>query len=265
MKNILVGVIMTGLLNCSSNKQVNRFFKSASPVEDKRFAYEQVQGLPQPVQRYFKYALPDGQPYLSYLRLQHSGTFKTGMDKPAMDIKGEQYFTAQPPGFVWIGRTKQFRAHDSYVNNTGNLSVYLFGLLRIVNSKGETIDQAELLRWLGESVWMPTNLLPDEHIQWTAIDDQRAKITFTWNGQTVYYIVHINEQGQITRMQTERYMDENTLQDWVGEVSEYREVDGMMVPTEIKASWLLEQGKYTYAHFFVDTFEYDVPRRFNRK
>ena len=253
---------MLGLLNCSSSKHIDRLFTRADGASNKTFTYAQLEGLPLPVQRYFKYALPNGRPYLSYLRLKHSGTFKTGIDKPAVDIRGEQYFTARPPGFVWTGKTKQFRARDSYVDNIGNLSVYLFGFLRIVNSRGKTVDQAELLRWLGESVWMPTNLLPGDNKKWTPIDDMTAKLTFTWNGQTVYYIVHVNELGQITRMETERYMDENKLKDWVGEVSEYREADGVMVPTEIKASWLLEQGTYTYAHFFVDTFEYDIPRRF---
>lgn len=111
---------------------------------------------------------------------------------------------------------------------------------------------------------MPTNLLLDEHKQWSAIDEQTANITFTWHGQSVYYIVHFNEQGQITRLETDRYMDKNTLKGWIGEVNEYRKVDGVIIPTEIKASWLLDKGKYTYARFQVETFEYDVPRRFGK-
>lgn len=265
MNKLFVGILMLGLLNCSSMKRVGHLFNTATPIHNKTFTYAQLAGLPKPVQRYFKYALPDGQPYLSYLRLQHSGTFKTAVGKEAIDITGEQYFTAQPPGFVWIGKTKQFRAHDSYVDNSGNLSVYLFGFLRIINSTGETIDQAELLRWLGESVWMPTNLLPDEHKEWSAIDDQTAKITFTWNGQSVYYVVRFNEHGQITRMETERYMDKNNVERWVGEVGDYRDVNGIKVPSDIKATWLLDTGPHTYAHFFVDTFEYDVPYKFGRR
>lgn len=259
---LLSGCAAMLLLSCSSAKRVNHLFSTARPVENKIVKEDQFDGLPDPVQRYFTYALPEEQPCLSYLRLQYSGTFKTGRDKDWIDINGQQYFTAQPPGFVWIGKTKQFKAYDSYVENTGNLSVYLFGFLRIVNEKGPTIDQAELLRWLGESVWMPTNLLPDEHKQWTAIDDQTAKLTFTLNGQSVYYIVHFNEEGQITRLETERYIDTENMEKWVGEVGDYREVNGMMIPHEIKASWLLEEGRHTYARFFVENFEYDVPRPF---
>ncbi|MBS3776556.1 MAG: hypothetical protein KGY70_15275, partial [Bacteroidales bacterium] len=122
--------------------------------------------------------------------------------------------------------------------------------------------QAELLRWLGESVWMPTNLLPGEHIQWTAMDENTAKVTFDWQGQTVFYTVHFNQEGQITRMETERYMNEDRLEKWEGRLSDYQEANGMNVPGTVKASWLLEQGKHTYARFHVQTFEYDVSGKF---
>ncbi|MFP4622503.1 MAG: DUF6544 family protein [Bacteroidales bacterium] len=262
MKIIIpISIIMT-LSSCSSTKQINELYRQSKSLKNKTFRYEHLKGLPEPVQRYFKYALQDGQSHLSQLRLKHTGQFKTGQGKDWVDIKGEQYFTAQPPGFVWIGKTKAFTARDSYVSNKGNLSVYLLGFLRIVNSKGTTVDQAELLRWLGESVWMPTNLLPGERIQWTAVDENTAKVTFDWQGQSVFYTVHFNQKGQITRLETERYMNEDRLEKWEGRLSDYQEVNGMNVPGTVEASWLLEEGEHTYACFHVQTFEYDVPEIF---
>ena len=81
MNRLLMGLFMLGLLNCSSTKRVGHLFTTAAPLHNKTFTYAQLAGLPDPVHRYFKYALPDGQPYLSYLRLQHSGTFKTAVGK----------------------------------------------------------------------------------------------------------------------------------------------------------------------------------------
>ncbi len=259
MKLVILTIITMGIFSFCTKKHVDTLFQNAKTVDNKIFRYDQLDGLPEPVQRYFKYALEDGQPYLNYLRLKHTGTFKTGIDKEWMDIEGQQYFTAQPPGFVWIGKTKQFKALDYYVNNTGNLSVYMFGFLRIVNSKGATIDQAELLRWLGESVWMPTNLLPDENKEWIPIDENTAKITFYWNGQSVYYNVHFNDAGQITKLETERYMEKDRLEKWVGHVGDYHEVDGVKVPGSIKATWLLDKGDHNYARFKVTAFEYGEP------
>jgi len=256
VRNILIFIIgIIGIAGCS---KVNTLFEKSRPVDNRIYDEAMIEDLPDPVQRYFRFALQDGQPYLRYLRLKHSGTFIPGPDKQWMEIDGEQYFSAHPPAFVWKGKTKIFRARDSYVEDQGNLSVYLFGLIRIVNEKGGKIDQAELLRWLGESVWMPTNLLPDEHLRWSPIDEQSAKLSFTHNGISVCYIVEFDREGRVVRMETERYMDDG-LEKWEGKVSDYCIHNGMRVPASIEGSWLLEDGKYTYARFHVEEFEYDVP------
>lgn len=256
---------MLGLFNCSSKKQISELFSESSSLKNKIFSSEQIKSLPAPVQKYFNYALSEGQTYLSNLHLKHTGRFKTGVEKDWIDIKGEQYFTAQPPGFIWIGKTKAFKATDSYVSNKGNLSVYLFGFLRIVKSERPTVNQAELLRWLGESVWMPTNLLPSEHISWSPIDENTAKLNFEWQNENLYYIVHFNEKGQITKLVTERYMNPDRLEKWVGCLNNYQEINGMMIPRNIKASWLLEKGKHTYADFHVEEFNHNTPKNSDLK
>jgi hypothetical protein len=47
---------------------------------------------------------------------------------------------------------------------------------------------------------------------------------------------------------------------WEGRLSNYQEVDGIMVPGEIEATWLLEEGKHTYARFQVKDFEFNTPK-----
>jgi hypothetical protein len=257
MKNLTIMLITLGILACSKTETL---YENADNVQ-KTFSSEQIRDLPKPVQKYFRYALTENQPYVNSLRLKHGGMFRLSPEKDWMEIKGKQHFTASPPGFAWEGKTKLFKARDSYVNGEGNLSVYLFGLLRIVNKNGNTINQAELLRWLGESVWMPTNLLPGENLQWSAIDDISAKITFTYNGLSVYYIVTFNEAGQIERMETERYKDENNLEKWIGKVGNYQKVNGMMVPSKIEGGWMTDDGEYTYARFHVTEFEFNKPKK----
>jgi len=258
MKNITIMLITLGILACSKTETL---YENTNTVH-KTFSREQILDLPKPVQNYFRYALTENQPYVNSLRLKHGGMFRLSPEKDWMEINGKQHFAAEPPGFVWEGKTKLFKARDSYVNGEGNLSVYLFGLMRIVNKSGNTVDQAELLRWLGESVWMPTNLLPHENLKWTPVDDISAKVSFSVNDQTVHYLVTFNDAGQIERLETERYMDKNNLVKWIGKVKDYREVNGMMIPTKIEASWMLEAGEYTYARFHVNEFEFNKPENY---
>jgi len=250
---------MAGLIPVySARSGIKKLFKNAETENDRIVDPEILEPLPDPVRKYFSYCLAEDQRYLHALRLKHRGYFKTAPDKDWMNIKGQQYFRAQPPGFFWIGKTRLFTAHDSYIDSQGRLSVYLMGLLRIVDEKGKTIDQGELLRWLGESVWMPTNLLPGNHISWSPVNDSSAKLTMENKGLSVDYTVYFNVDNQITRLETKRYMGDE-LKKWVGEVGEYQQINGMMVPTNIKASWMLDKGKYTYVDFHVTEFEYNKP------
>lgn len=95
----------------------------------------------------------------------HDGQFKTDLKKGWINIKGEEYFTTQKPGLVWKGTTRMFTARDMYIADKGRLIVSVLSLFKVVNGKGEKYNQGELLRWLSESVWFPTNLLPSENLQ----------------------------------------------------------------------------------------------------
>ena len=257
-----IPIIGKAKLNNNVKEDVKRLFSHSKDNSSKSFRYSQLKKLPEPVQRYFRYALNEGQSFISCVRLKHDGQFKTGPEKKWVDIEGEQYFTADVPGFLWKGKTSMFTARDMYIEGKGRLVVSLFSLFKVVDEQGSHVDQAELLRWLGESVWFPTNLLPGDNLRWSAIDSTKAKVTFNYSGISVYYIVHFNEQGQITELETERYMEEGRKEKWIGIVGDYKQMYGIKVPTYIEAKWDLEKGIYPYAKFHIQRIEYNIPESF---
>ena len=104
-------------------------FAQSENISDKRFSYDQISGLPEPVQHYFKHVLKEGQPYISYVRLMHDGFFKPGQKKDWVEIEGEQYFTSDKPGFIWKARTSLVTVRDMYISGKGRIIVSLFFLL----------------------------------------------------------------------------------------------------------------------------------------
>lgn len=242
--------------------EVEELFSQSNNISAKTFSYEQLSGLPEPVQRYFRHVLKEGQPYVSYVRLTHDGQFKTGQDKDWVNIKGEQYFTAEKPGFIWKGTTSMMTARDMYFADKGRLVVTVLSLINVVDGKGEKFNEGELQRWLGECFWFPTNLLPSERTQWSPIDSQSAKLTFNYNNLSIFYIVTFNEIGEITQMETKRYMDEENKEIWLGKIADYKEINGIIVPTTIEAIYKLEKGEFSYAKFNVKKIEYDKPEKF---
>lgn len=257
-------ILIAGKINLSMqfSKQVEHLFAQSPKTSDKTFTYEMLTGLPEPVQRYFRHVLKSNQPFISYTRLTHNGQFKINQNKDWINIEGEQYFTTAKPGFIWKGNTIMFTARDMYIADKGRLVVSLFSVFNIVNGKGEKFDQGELLRWLGESVWFPTNLLPSKNLQWVPIDNVTAKLTFNYNNLSVFYIVTFNDIGEITQLETKRYMGEDNLETWVGKLEEYKEINGILIPTAIEAVWKLEKGDYSYAKFKVKKIDYDQPQKF---
>lgn len=214
-------------------------------------------GLPEPVQRYFKSVLKDGQPYISSVRLEHNGLFKTDLKKDYINITGEQYFSVLQPQFIWRGITTMFTAIDSYIADKGSLKVFLLDIFKIVDSKGSTLDEGELQRWMAESVWFPTNLLPSENVKWTKIDENSAKLSFCYKEISFHFIVTFNAVGEITTIQTQRYMTDEKRETWICKMSNYKEISGIRIPFSAEVIWRLSSGDYSYAKFKVQKIEYN--------
>jgi len=260
----LLLILIIGKINLSLKfrKQVKGLFAQSKNISDQRFHKEQIDNLPEPVKRYFNHVLIEGQPFISNARIKHEGQFKAGFEKDWMNIKGEQYATTEKPGFIWKGTTSFFTAFDLYIANKGRLVVSLLGFYNIVDGKGEQFDQGELLRWLGESILYPTNLLPSDNLKWFPIDDGTAKLTFNYNGLSLFFKMRFNEKGEITEMETKRYMDVKRLETWVIKVAHYKERNNVMIPINFEVMWRLEKGDFSYAKFNITEIEYDKPGKF---
>jgi hypothetical protein len=238
-------------------KQVAALFANAELISDKIYNINELIGLPEPVQKYFKYVLKDGQPYISSVRLEHNGLFKTDLKKDYINITGEQYFSVQPPQFIWKGANFMFTAIDSYIADMGNLKVSIMNIFTVVDGKGSTFDEGELQRWVAESVWFPTNLLPSEKIKWTAINATSAKLSFRYKEISFDYIVNFNALGEIVTMETQRFMTVTKRENWVCRMSNYKEIDTIKIPFSAEAIWKLQTGDYSYAKFDVQKIEYN--------
>lgn len=249
-------------LSIEFNKQVKQLFAESKSISEQRFQKNQLDSLPEPVQRYFNHILKDGQPYISYARIKHQGQFKTNLDKGWANITGEQYATTEKPGFIWKGNTAMFVARDMYTSNKGRLVVSLFSLINVVNAQGEQYDQGELLRWLGESVLYPTNLLPSERLHWFPIDSQTAKLTYNYKDLSLFFKITFNEIGEITEMETKRFMDEKNLETWIIKATNYKELNNVFIPTAFDVMWRLEKGDFSYAKFIITEIEYNKPEKF---
>ena len=243
-------------------RDVRQLFAATSKSPASTYHETQLAGLPAPVQRYFRHVLTEGQLYLRGLRLRHGGQFKTDLKKDWIAIKGEQYFTADPPGFIWQGTTSQFVARDEFVAGRGRLDVRLLGAVPIAGGTGPAYDDGELLRWLVESTWLPTALLPSERIAWTALDDHSARLTLTHRGHSVSCLARFNERDELAECEASRQVDAATQRPWRCRFEQYRRWHGVRIPTVGEASYFVDGQRQPYARFVVRELEYEPLRPF---
>lgn len=253
---LLVCILGKIYISYVSKKEISQLQKYMMHAEVKKYSKDILIDLPPPVRGYFEYTLTPGQQYIQKVYLAHKGVFKTSLDSKWIRIKGEQHFTTKEPGFVWIGKTALFTARDMYIDSKGSIIVSLLHLFQIVKGTGPHYDQGELLRWLGESVWFPTNLLPSDNLKWSAIDDKTARLSYIHEDFTISYKVHFDERGEITELETQRHMGEEGLTTWRGKVSNYQTVNGMKIPMSIEAMWVINSQEHSYAKFDINHIEH---------
>ncbi len=220
--------------------------------------------LPPPVSRYHRLAVGDA-PAVATLRMRHGGTFRTGPASKPVPIRGEQIFTADPPGFLWTGQVRiapgvWIDARDFSMAGKGSMRVLLDDTVTIADARGPDVDQGSALRLLAEMPWYPTALFDERYVSWSAMDAEHARATLRIGHLEVSGVFQFGADGLPVRMTAERYMDKVGLRPWGGVYRSFRTVRGLRVPFEAEVTWQLESGPFTYAHWLVDSLAYDEDR-----
>ena len=226
--------------------------------------------LPEPIRRYFDYAVSAQAPSIQTARLKHDGFFRTNPNQKWLAIEGEEYFTVAVPGFVWKATVRPgplvwFEARDLLQSGQGNMLVKINSAITIADAKGPELDQGASLRWLGEAIWFPYAFVGDQ-VRWEAIDDHSARATLIQPGLPVEATFEIDNEGQLTKIWSDRYRDlgkgQSVLTPWIAECSEYRTFAGFRVPTAVEVAWEIDRQRFSYARFRITTLEYNVAEKF---
>lgn len=120
--------------------------------------------------------------------------------------------------------------------------------------------QAFTLRYLAESAWLPTALLPRTGLTWEAVDDSTAKVTLTDSGIRVSLEVYFAASGEIARVEGERYRDVaggGVLTPFAGHFRSYVERHGMRIPSEGEVEWILPEARFSYWRGRVKGIDFD--------
>jgi len=270
---VLVGAWLYGAYRWNSETQElrARLDTARVRVRPQTVDFRELEGLPTPVQRYFRAALEEGQPMVAGVRVRHEGTFNMGEIKVQWKpFTSDQKVVTQRPGFDWNGRVAMIpglpvRVHDAYVAGEGTLHASLLGLYSVVDMRGTgDVAEGELMRFFAEAAWYPTALLPSQGVRWEAVDERSAYATLEEGGISITMRFTFDEEGLIDTVWAEArgraVGDEVVPTPWHGRFWNYKERDGIRVPLDGEVAWLLPEGEKPYWRGHITEIDYEFAR-----
>jgi len=239
------------------------------PIQPKTYDPKEITGLPEPVQRFFNAVLQDGQAIVAKVAISQHGQFHMNETEDKWHkFTATQLVTTQRLGFDWDAKIQMIPfvnvfVHDTYLLKEGHLQASILGLFSVAKIHNTSeLNQGELLRFLAETVWYPTALLPSQGIVWEAINQHSSRATLTDGKTTASVVFQFDTEGLITSMRAESRCyrvvgDKSIFMPWVGNFREYEIHNGMRIPLEGEVGWEHPEGVRLYFKGKITKISYE--------
>ena len=245
-------------------EQVGRL-RRAGALEMSSIPVGQADNLPPPVARYLRRVLP-ATALIQEVWLRQVGVLKADLDSDRwMPFEAEHIVVPPATGFVWKARVRvapmlHISVRDALIDRGGSGHVSLLSAFALKSDGGTMpMNSGSLHRYLAEAVWYPTALLPGPNLRWSPIDATRSLATLTNGKETVSLEFRFAASGEVTGIYTPgRWgtFDEGYRQvPWEGHFRNYREWNGVVVPTEGDVGWQIHDEWQTVWKGRVTTYE----------
>jgi hypothetical protein len=222
--------------------------------------------LPAPVQKWLNVSGAVGQEKVRTAVLKQRFLMKLKPEQKKWKLAiSQQFFNAENPAFIWTVRLKMaplvsVLGRDKFLDGKGEMQMTLNGLLNLGKETGEKMDEGTLQRYLGETVWFPSGMV-SPHISWEELNAHSAKATMNFKGTTGSGTFYFNNDGFFEKFVAMRYYGnaKNAKRyEWIITVQKYAEFSGIKIPSEMKATWMLDSGPWTWCQLEITDIRYNM-------
>lgn len=265
---ILLSVIAGyGFWNFENNfkNDVAVILEKSSKIGKNLLAEKDIGHLPLPVQKYLRYAGVINKEKVNNVKI----VFDVQMREKGKDwfkATSVQYNFFDEPTRLFFMKGKMFGmtfpGYHRYVEAKATMDIRLFGLFPIVKQSGEIMNKTETVTLFNDMCLMVPATLIDERIQWEFIDSLTTKAIFTNRGISISAILYFNEMGQLINFTSD---DRTAISDmrqyrFSTPISEYKNINGINVPTYGEALWHYPDGEFVYGKFNLKTIQYNLSK-----
>jgi len=216
------------------------------------FELSALDGLPEPAQRYFRYAIAPGTSLVSAVEIKMAGQLGLGTkEEPKYRPMTALQVLAPPEGLVWRLHAGPISGSDGATADTSWTRFWLFHLIPIVRVSGNPDHRRSAFgRVISEGAfWVPASLLPSDTVSWAIVNDNTARATVTYGNYSQAIDVTVEADGQPSRVIIQRWSNENAdkvfrEQPFGGYLSDFQEINGYRLPMQVEGGNLIGTRDY---------------------
>ena len=224
-----------------------------------------LEELPTAIRNYLNYVGVVGHEKVHSYKLDITGEFKMDEDKNFSPVQIRQ--SSFQDDFTRLFYMKmhmkgiKIAGLHHLVNKKAVMEIKLLDVFKIVDERGEAMNQAELVTVFNDMAIMAPATLIDDRITWEEIDDYQVIGILTNGDDTISAKLFFNELGQLINFISEdRYATINGKSEkvrWETPITEYHKVNGLNLPYKGTAKWVYEDRTFTYIKMQLNTVTYN--------
>jgi hypothetical protein len=224
----------------------------ASPATAQAFDPAELDGLPAPVMRYFGASISPGITAATAATLHMRGHIKVGRWLP---FRAEEVL-APHRGFVWRARAAAvISGYDAYIDGRGAMQWKLLGLATVMRTEGSDVAKSAAGRCGGETLWLPTTLLPRFDVRWSTESTDHIVASFTLDTTPLELHLRIDERGLPTSVVFDRWGDPDQTgkfgwHPFGGTITDHQTFNGITVPSAGSWGWHYGTKRWAHGEFF---------------
>jgi len=251
------------------DKEVSQLFLKMETNKGETKSYQGIKELPLPVQKWLNISGVMKIPIIQDVYLKQDLLMKMNPGQKNWEkATAQQFFATKKPSFIWSVDMQMMSlinvvGRDKFEDGKGEMLIKVLSVFPVVDVKeNEKVNHGTLQRYLAEVVWFPSAAL-SPYITWESIDNYSAKATMSYNGTTGSGIFYFNDDGDFKKFVAMRFKDvekESELKEWIVEAVKSKVINGVKIPIELKATWKLDEGDWTWLKLKITEIQYNIEK-----
>jgi len=215
-----------------------------------RFAPALLDGLAEPVRRYFTHALADGARLSRGVRAQLSGHIRAGAW-----LRFRSVWQGDGRSFSWQATAGPLCVHDRFAGGVGFMDIRVrppferLPALKLLHVENDDSARSGAGRAALEALWTPASLLPSRGVSWRADSDEVIVASWEVPPERPELRITIDGDGAVRSWRSERWRDSTTgYLPFGADAHAERRLGDLTVPSRLTAGW--GHGTESWAPFF---------------